>query len=242
MSIALEVCVDDAEGLAEAIAGGADRIELCAALGLGGLTPSPGLMQLAAGAAVPVMAMIRPRAGGFEWSGAEVAVMEGDIACARDLGLAGVVIGAVLPDGSPDAAVLSRLLRAADGMDVTYHRAVDLAPDPAAAMLILRDLGIGRVLSSGGALRAIDGLDRLAAMQAATPEITVMPGSGVSLATLPAIRAALPGLREIHASCAVSVPANPTLLHFGFAPSDARRTSAPVVADLRAALGQEVGA
>ncbi|MES2813706.1 MAG: copper homeostasis protein CutC, partial [Pseudomonadota bacterium] len=84
MGVTLEVCVDTAEGLAQAVAGGADRIELCAALAVGGLTPSAGLMALAAGCGVPVVAMIRPRAGDFVWSEAEVGMMEAEIASARD--------------------------------------------------------------------------------------------------------------------------------------------------------------
>lgn len=97
--IVLEICVDDAAGLAAARAGGADRIELCAALALGGLTPSAGLMAQAAGIGLPVMAMIRPRAGDFVWSPDERAAMLVEIAAARAAGLAGVVIGASLPDG-----------------------------------------------------------------------------------------------------------------------------------------------
>ena len=83
----LEVCVDDPIGLAEAVAGGADRIELCAALGVGGLTPSSGLMQLAARYALPCYPMIRPRVGDFVFTSAEVGVMRADIRTARAIGL-----------------------------------------------------------------------------------------------------------------------------------------------------------
>ncbi|MFN5999549.1 MAG: copper homeostasis protein CutC, partial [Paracoccaceae bacterium] len=115
MGVRLEVCVDSAEGLAEAVAGGADRIELCAGLALGGLTPSAGLIALAAGCGVPVVAMIRPRAGDFVWSETEVAMMEAEIAAARAAGLAGVVLGASLPDGRLDVPVLQRLVAATRG-------------------------------------------------------------------------------------------------------------------------------
>ena len=105
--VLLEVCVDSAAGLDAAVAGGADRIELCSALDVGGLTPSAGLTRLAAGCGLPVFAMIRPRAGGFVFGAADVAVMQADIAAAREAGLAGVVLGASRPDGRLDEWVLA---------------------------------------------------------------------------------------------------------------------------------------
>ena len=115
MGLRLEVCVDTLAGLEAAVAGGADRIELCAALALGGLTPSAGLMREAAGCGLPVLAMIRPRTGDFCWSGAEVRAMEAEIAAAREAGLAWVVLGASLPDGRLDLPVLRRLVEVARG-------------------------------------------------------------------------------------------------------------------------------
>ena len=129
MGVRIEVCVDSAASLSAAVAGGADRVELCAALALGGLTPSAGFMAQAAGYGVPVLAMIRPRAGDFVFSTDEVAQMLTDIAAARAAGLAGVVLGASLPDGRLDRDMLAQLMRAAKGMDCTLHRAFDLTPD-----------------------------------------------------------------------------------------------------------------
>ena len=217
--ILLEVCVDDPEGLAAARAGGADRLELCAALALGGLTPSPALVAEAARTGTPALAMIRPRAGDFTWTPAEVAAMESEIALLRAAGARGVVIGASLPDGRLDGATLARLLRAAEGLDVTLHRAVDLAPDPEEATALAVALGIPRILTSGGAPRAADGLPRLEAMfRAAAGRLTVMPGAGVSPETLPAL-ATLP-LREVHASCSVPLPTPaPLVAQFGFQPA-----------------------
>ncbi|MGL6211569.1 MAG: copper homeostasis protein CutC, partial [Paracoccaceae bacterium] len=125
----LEVCVDTVAGLEAAVAGGADRIELCTGLALGGLTPSAGLMRHAAGCGVPVMAMIRPRAGDCVWSEAELLAMEADIAAAQAAGLAGAVLGASMPDGCLDRVALARLVQAAQGMDLTLHRCFDLVPD-----------------------------------------------------------------------------------------------------------------
>ena len=235
--ILLEVCVDDAQGLAAAIEGGADRIELCSALAIGGLTPSIGLMQLSTKAPIPVMVMIRPRAGSFIWAEDELQIMEAEIATTRQLGLAGVVIGANLPDGRLDQAVLQRLVKAASGLQIALHRSIDLTPDAVEAIQIAKELGIHRILSSGGTKKAVLGLERLAKMQqAANNEIVIMPGSGVNMTSLSEILAALPGITEIHASCSAALPADPTLLHFGFALSGATHTDTSKVAELRAAL------
>lgn len=236
--ILLEVCVDDAAGLEAARAGGADRIELCAALALGGLTPSAGLMALAARTSLPVMAMIRPRAGDFVWSPDERAAMLAEIEATRAAGLAGVVIGASCTDGRLDMAVLEEQVAAARGLDITLHRAIDLTPDPVEAMRQVASLGIGRVLSSGGARTASEGMARLQAMAAAAPEIVVMPGGGVSAAN--ADHFAGLGLREIHASCSRPLPA-PALAQvaaFGFQPTGARATDAGLVRALRDRLDQ----
>ncbi|MBA4489232.1 copper homeostasis protein CutC [Paracoccus sp. S1E-3] len=237
--ILLEVCVDDAAGLAAARVGGADRVELCAALALGGLTPSAGLMALAKDAGLPVMAMIRPRAGDFVWSPEERSAMLAEIGAARAMGLAGVVIGASRPDGRLDIEVLAEQVAAARGLDITLHRAIDLTPDPAAAMRQVAALGIGRVLSSGGARSALEGIARLRAMAEAAPEVTVMPGGGVSAGNA-AEFANQPGLREIHASCSLPqpAPALPQVAAFGFQPPGARATDAGQVRALRAALDQ----
>ena len=232
--IRLEVCVDDALGLAEAVAGGADRVELCAALSIGGLTPSHGLMAAAAAFEVPCYPMIRPRAGDFVFTVAEVEVMRADIRTARALGLPGVVLGASRPDGTLDEAVLRVLLTESAGLDVTLHRAIDLAPDKAAAVDTAIALGFRRILTSGGALTAPDGVDVLALMMERAGDCIIMPGSGVSVASLPRL-CHLP-LREVHASCAVAVPSGGEPLRFGFQSGNEKRTDRVVVAALKAAL------
>jgi copper homeostasis protein len=232
--VLIEVCVDSAEGLAEAVAGGADRIELCAALDPGGLTPSAGAMQAAARCPVPVLAMIRPRSGDFVLSEAEVAIMLADIAAARSAGLAGVVLGASLPDGRLDGAILGRLTKAASGLDLTLHRAFDLVPDLGTAIDLAVALGFRRILTSGQAATAAEGragLERCFAL--AGGRIAIMPGSGVSAETVPALQG-LP-LTDLHGSC--SVPGRAASLGFGAA----RRTSAARVRALRAAVTQRDG-
>ena len=236
--ISLEVCVDDAAGIAAACEGGADRIELCAALALGGLTPSAGLIALAAPLPVRVMAMIRPRSGDFCWSRAERRAIAVEISAMRQAGLAGIVIGASLPDGRLDADALAEMIKAAEAMDITLHRAIDLVPDVAQAMQLCRDLGIKRVLSSGGEGRGIDGVARLAAM--AGYGVSVMPAGGVTAANAALFAARLPALSEIHASCSAQLPpaANAKVTAFGFQPEGARGTDAVLVRQLRAALDQ----
>lgn len=241
MGVTLEVCVDTAEGLAEAVAGGADRIELCAALSVGGLTPSAGLVALAAGYGVPVVAMIRPRAGDFVWSEVEVAMMEAEIAAMAAAGLAGVVLGASLPDGRLDVPVLQRLAAAArgaktpDALELVLHRCIDLAPDMGAALEEAVELGFDRILTSGGAVTAEAGAARIAALVAqAAGRITVMPGSGVNPGNAAMLKGL--GISEIHASCSGSIPVSGRVVEMGFAPATRRQTSADQVRALRKAL------
>src|SRR5690606_31807752 len=132
---------------------------------------------------LPVMAMIRPRAGGFTYSEAEITQMEVDIAAARAAGLAGVVLGASLPHGRLNMPNLTRLSKAAEGLDLTLHRAFDLVPDPMDALKQALTLPFSRILTSGGALTAEAGIDLLAALiKAAGDRISIMPGSGISAA------------------------------------------------------------
>nr|WP_246591759.1 copper homeostasis protein CutC [Aminobacter anthyllidis] len=234
----LEVCLDSPQSLAAAIEGGADRIELCTALETGGLTPSPGLMALAAKAPIPVYAMIRTRPGDFVFDDADVATLLADIDAVRAAGLAGVVLGANRPDGTLDRDVLSRLAVHSKGLGMTLHRAFDLAgPDFAPAVDLAIELGFERILTSGGETTALKGLDALAAcFDHARGRIVIMPGSGVNLDTVGAIRARLP-LREIHSSCslAVDAPAGKAL-ELGFVAARPKHTDAGIVRKMMAAL------
>lgn len=235
MGVRLEVCVDSSAGLAAAVEGGADRIELCSALALGGLTPSAGFMAEAAGCGVPVMAMIRPRAGDFVWSEAEMAVMKADIAAARAAGLAGVVLGASRPDGWLDMVALAHLVAAAKDMDLTLHRCFDLVADMDRGIDAAVALGFRRILTSGGARTAAEGAARIGALVArAAGRIEIMAGAGVTAATAPVLLAQ--GVRELHGSCAESVAVSGKGPEMGFGPEVERRTSAARVRALRQAM------
>ncbi|SMQ85321.1 copper homeostasis protein [Devosia lucknowensis] len=233
----LEICVDDAEGMADAIAGGADRIELCSVLELGGLTPTPGLMALARNAGVPVRSMIRPRGGDFVFSAREVDAMLADIDAARAAGLAGVVLGASRSDGTLDEEVLARLVAQAGSMPKTLHRAFDLVPDLAEAIEQAVALGFDTILTAGRARTALDGVDDLALVhRLAAGRITIMAGSGVTAETAPSIlsRAPLPAL---HGACSeLATPDSEAAARLGFVSPNRRRTSRQKVQALRAAL------
>ncbi|NVM39254.1 copper homeostasis protein CutC [Ochrobactrum intermedium] len=238
MSVLLEVCVDSAEGLYSAIEGGADRIELCSALELGGLTPSQALMELASDAPIPVYAMIRPRAGSFCFSAEDEAIMAADIGNARNADLAGVVLGASLADGSLDVTLLERLIAEAKGLGTTLHRTFDLVPDAETALEQAIALGFERILTSGLSQTAEEGLDNLRHLAGkAGKRISIMPGSGVSAGNVGRIIEAT-GATEVHASCRVAVEEKDSrAIAFGFAGERSFRTSAQRVSALKAAMG-----
>ncbi len=237
--ILLEVCVDNAAGLLAAVEGGADRIELCSALELGGLTPSFGLMKLAARQPLPVYAMIRPRAGDFVFDANDLAVMRDDIAMAREAGLAGVVLGASKDDGRLDADMLAVLVEHSYGMGLTLHRAFDCTgPDFGDALETAILLGFERVLTSGGAASAVAGLSVLERLfEQAAGRISVMPGAGVNADTIALLHARLP-LKEVHGSCSKPVrKALGSAAELGFARVGQRETDVGMVRALKAALG-----
>ncbi|XHS77960.1 copper homeostasis protein CutC [Burkholderiaceae bacterium UC74_6] len=237
-SLLLEVCVDDLAGLHAAVEGGADRIELCSSLDLGGVTPSAGLMAEAARVGIPVVALIRPRAGGFAYTAAEERVMLSDIELVAELGLAGVAIGALGDDRRLDLAMIERLAARAAGLQLTLHRAFDLVPDPAEALEQAITLGFQRILTSGGAVQAPAGTAQLAACVAQSRgRIRILAGSGITPDNVGALLAAT-GVQEVHASCRAPGGEPPQdLLAFGFASaSSGRRTSTAVVRDLKQRL------
>jgi copper homeostasis protein len=198
-TLEIELCVDTPAGLAVALEADVDRIELCSALALDGLTPGPGLVRLAMGAQVPVMAMIRPRAGNFRFDAADREAALADIAHMRAAGLAGVVLGASLPDGQLDAETLAQMTRAAAGMDLTLHRAFDVTPDPFAALEQAVALGFSRILTSGQAASALEGADLLVQLvRAARGRIQIMAGAG--LRADHAARVAATGVGALHGS------------------------------------------
>ncbi|MEG3122727.1 copper homeostasis protein CutC [Sphingomonas sp. GB1N7] len=243
----LEVCVGDAIGLDAAIAGGADRIELCSALSVGGLTPPPSLIATAGTSPVPVHMLVRPREGGFDHNAREAAMLAADIDAAAQAGLAGIAIGANR-GGVLDTTLLAELvahthaLGAARGrpLSLTLHRAFDLCADLPAALETAISLGYDRILTSGGEPRAIDALPMLARLhRQAAGRIIILAGSGIDSSNVDVILGT--GIDEIHASCgAVSViapsPADLRERRFGFVNPDHRHTDVARVRALKARL------
>lgn len=233
----LEICVADPQSLAAAIEGGAERIELCSALELGGLTPLPGLMALAKESGIEAYALIRPRSGDFVFDAHDEAAMLRDIDAVRTAGLAGVVLGANHADGTLDDRLLARLLAHAQGLGSTVHRAIDLVPDFAEATETAIALGFDRILTSGGAPTVLEGLGQLALVHAtARGRIKVMAGSGLRPDNVLELIAAVP-VDEVHSSCAgTPVPSAEGAVRLGFAAKAKRHTDAGVVRAFRETL------
>lgn len=202
----LEICIDGVASARAAAAGGADRVELCANLPEGGTTPSAGMIrEVRAVFSGGLMVIIRPRGYDFLYSEDEMAVMLHDIRVSRELGADGVVIGCLSADGSVDRERCSRLLDAARGMDVTFHRAFDMTRDLEEALDDVAKLGIRRVLTSGGAADVPGGLARIAKLvQRAAGRVSIMPGGGVTESNVGEIVRAT-GVREIHLSARAEV-------------------------------------
>lgn len=172
----VEICVEGIDGFITAQDAGADRVELCASLLEGGLTPSFGVVRLAlALAKIPFHVIVRPRGGDFLYSALEFRSMLEDVMALKELGVAGVVVGCLTADGAIDEARMTALVAAARPMSVTCHRAFDMTRDLDAAVEALVRCGVDRVLTSGMRDTAIEGLDTLRrTAQLAAGRIVVM--------------------------------------------------------------------
>ena len=202
MTILLEAAVESLDDALAAVDGGADRLELCANLDIGGTTPSESLIsEVVDRVAVPVFVMIRPRGGSFVYSTTELEDMKRDIDRARDLDADGLVFGVLNSSGRIDTIRTQSLVDAAGDLPVTFHRAFDRTPDRFHALEMLIDLGVGRVLTSGGAPTAIEGLSELRDLvDAADERIAIVAGGGVRFNNVQEIVEET-GVREVHARC-----------------------------------------
>lgn len=239
--VLMEVCVDSPEGLAAAIEGGADRIKLASSLSLGGLSPSAGLLGLARDCPVPMRALIRPREGDMIYGERKRTAMFRDIDAARAAGVEGVAIGALTPENTLDIAMLEALVAHAAGLAVTLHRAVDLLADPVTAVPIAAELGIGTILTSGGARTAMEGLETIKTMRwLADDRVTISAGGGLHRGNVAAVVAAT-GVRAVHALCSRPFAnASPRAVELGLESELSRFTDAGEVAAMRTALGRPV--
>lgn len=212
----LEVCVGSVASAIAARDGGAVRVELCSALEVGGVTPSLGLMrEVRAIEGLKLHILIRPRGGDFLYDDAEVACMEQDIIAARECGADGVVIGALTADGDIDVSVCHRLVEAAGNMSITFHRAFDMCREPMQALDDIIALGCNRLLTSGRAGTAVEGVSLLKQLvEVAGDRVIIMPGCGVNANNASYILDAT-GACEIHASARRSVGSGMVYRHSG---------------------------
>lgn len=197
----LEICADSFESARRASENGADRIELCANLILGGTSPSPWLVRQAVERLnTPVNVLIRPRFGDFCFTIEEKEEILGQIADCAAAGASGVVIGALNPDGTLDREFLAQCMTHAEGMTVTLHRCFDVCRDPVEALEQAVMLGIHTILTSGQEAGAVKGIPLLAELnQKAAGRIHLLAGSGVSAGNIPQIYAET-GIRHFHLS------------------------------------------
>lgn len=202
----LEICCYSIDDIKLALANGADRIEFCAGRSDGGLTPSYGdLVQLAElKLMIPIHPIVRPRGGDFYYSQTEITSMLNDIKLIKNLGFAGVVFGALNQFGQLDISNLTKLLTAAEGLSLTFHRAFDVCQDPLNTLKQLEDLGFNRILTSGQKATAIDGIPLLEQLNHHKQTIIIMPGCGVKASNIQQLRDI--GLTEFHASASKTIP------------------------------------
>jgi copper homeostasis protein len=245
-TVLLEVAVASVDDALAAAAGGADRLELNAALALGGLTPSLGtLIEVKAAVRLPLMVMIRPRPGGFAYSAADFKVMQRDTDLALEHGVDGIVCGMLNADGSVDMPHCRALVRQAGGCQVVFHRAFDVTPDPNDALERLIELGFRRVMTSGQEETAVAGAGLIAElMRRAARRVEVLPAGGINRATAAEL-VARTGCDQVHASLRMSrmdssVAARPHVTfnsRTGPTEGNYQGTDAEAVAELRKLLG-----
>jgi copper homeostasis protein len=202
--VKVEICVSDVASAVAAEAGGAHRVELCDNLSVGGTTPSVGAIAICCRTLrIPVHVLIRPRAGDFIYSDLELAVMRHDIESAKVLGAAGVVLGILKPDATIDADRTAELIELARPLAVTFHKAFDEVCRPLGALDGLIELGIDRVLTSGGRATALDGVENLAALVArAAGRLGVMAGGRIDVGSLAQV-VRRGKVQEVHVGSAV---------------------------------------
>ncbi|MDR2232889.1 MAG: copper homeostasis protein CutC [Tannerella sp.] len=198
----IEICANSAQSCAEAEAGGAKRVELCAGIPEGGTTPTYGVIKTAQTLTshIDINVIIRPRGGDFLYSIPEVASMLLDILMANDMGVHGVVFGCLTKEGDLDIEMIKVLKKAAGTLSLTFHRAFDVCRDPFMALEQLIELGFDRILTSGQQPDAVRGIPMLAELvRRAAGRIIIMPGGGVNADNIALIERET-GATEFHSS------------------------------------------
>ena len=217
----IEIATTDFTTTKSAVEGGADRIELCAALSDGGTTPSYGTIKKCREAfPVPIFPIIRPRGGDFLYSDEEFELMMADVAICKELMCEGVVTGLLLPDGNIDIPRTATLVAAAYPLEITFHRAFDRCADPFAALEDLIEIGCQRILTSGQKPSAPEGMELIEALvQQAADRIIIMPGSGVRKENIRKLRDGT-GATEFHSSLRGASASSMSFIHPAFTRED----------------------
>ncbi|MAM20229.1 MAG: copper homeostasis protein CutC [Christiangramia sp.] len=195
----IEICCGNLESAINAEAAGADRIELCAELAVGGITPSYGLIaEVVNQISIPVYVLIRPRSGDFTYSDAEFEAMKKDIQICEKLGCSGIVSGILLENSEIDIPRTEELIQASKPLAFTFHRAFDWVPDPLQSLQHLEKMGANRVLTSGQQPKASQGLNLLKELKNSAEKITILPGAGITAENAGLFKNA--GFNEIHST------------------------------------------
>ena len=204
MNRILEVCVDSYASAMAAITGGADRLELCSALSIGGLTPSAALLrQIRRVSDIPIRCLMRPRGGDFLYTKEEVEQMAMEMEVLRDEGADGFVIGCLTADGELDGDAMEPLLKEASGLGLTLHRCIDVSRNLEETYRQAALLGFDTVLTSGGAGKCLDGMEtigRLLTIRDMENGPEVLIGAGVNAKVISAFRSRFPSTRAFHMS------------------------------------------
>ncbi len=203
----IEICVEGIDGVMAAESAGADRVELCASLMEGGLTPSYGTIRTAIErASIPVFPIIRPRGGDFLYSDLEFETMLADVAACREMGVKGVVFGCLTPDGRYDEPRMRALVEAAGPMSTTSHRAFDMTRDIAESVEALVRCGVSRVLTSGQRDTAMEGIVNIRrTVELAGDRLKVMACGFLDLDNIAEVHRAT-GVREMHFAALKQMP------------------------------------
>lgn len=215
MNRILEICVDSLLSARAAIVGGADRLELCSALTLGGLTPYCELFQqIREESNIPIRCLIRPRPGDFLYSKEEVNLICRQIGTLKDAGADGFVIGCLTSDGALDKAAMAALISSCGSCGITLHRAIDVSADLENTYTTAMELGVDTVLTSGGSSSVIAGMEKISQLIALRDQINgpeVLIGAGVNAEVISYFRQNCSGARAFHMSGKILVESG---MHF----------------------------
>ena len=204
----LEICANSYQSAINAQNTGADRIELCSELSVGGITPSYGLLKkVSEDITIPVHVLIRPRSGDFYYTDEEFLQMKANIELCKKLGFQGIVSGVLNADNSIDEKKTQELIALSKPLSFTFHRAFDCVIDPLKSLETLMNLGVDRILTSGQKNKALDGLGLLKQLKdIAKDKLIILPGSGINSENIDLFKQA--GFKEIHTSASKNLKTN----------------------------------